>query len=310
MNKSIFFGGALLSALALGSCSSSSTIEIEQIVRRSIEKDVTFTAVAPAREVLGESTWTTFDGAAYLLTFDEVDATVSLSVEGLKYKEGEDALSFSTDPLPQSGESNMSLERGVNYAGPVTVTAGSEKHTLTDIRIYVMLDARRLFNGEYEHSYFISFTLDDDYVINAIPYRNYYFGTTKTSGGSLSAAYETNLTYYKVDVDPKTLKSKIVLYRPKFASNMPAFTEMIFEDIPVKLAYDCMTLDAPLFTPIANMGDGPIPAEKFPVSDLTGKMQFPGRAANRDDFDMQFTVGTLGTVVVDAGILMPSNFRL
>ncbi|MDE6438289.1 MAG: hypothetical protein K2L62_01375 [Muribaculaceae bacterium] len=318
MNKISILASIALGAIAFSSCSSDEEVKNEQIISRNITKDITFTAVAPAVVAEGEETWTTFTGAFYLLTVDEVARTVQLAVDGLKYADGVDPVSFTTEPLPQSQENNYLLERGVDYAGPVAVMFGGKAHSLTDIRIYAMLDERRVFNGNYEHSYFISFTIDDEYVVNAIPYYNYYFGTTSTAGGRYHD-YTTDNTYYKVTLDPKTRRADISLYRPKFALSMPAFAEMQFNSLPFTFGANGVDIESVSFTPLVDLGDGMYPGKNYTVTDLHGIVQFPGKSftgsiapgvASDSDFTLGFTVGELGTVTVDADIPMPNGFRI
>lgn len=321
MNKTLIFSTLFVGALALASCSSDEAIKQERIISRNITKSVTFTAVAPVIvEDTPQNPWTTFTGAAYLLTVDEVARTIQMSVDGLKYADGIDPVSFTTEPLPQSQESNYLLERGVNYAGPVAVMFDGKAHSLSDIRIYAMLDENRVFNGNYEHSYFISFTIDDEYIVNAIPYYNYYFGTTSTTGGTYPD-YTTDNTYYKVTLDPKTGYADISLFRPKFAMSMPAFAEMQFNSLPFAFGANGVTIRSTSFTPQVSMGNAMIPGTNFTVTDLTGIVQFPGMSVNNsilpggsattdNDFSLRFTVGALGTVDVAADIVMPNGFRI
>lgn len=319
MNKTILLSTLLLGSLAFSSCSSDEEIKNEQKISRNITKDLTFTAVGPVTVADGQNPWSVFSGAYYLLTFDEVAHTVTMAVDGLEYAEDEDPISFTVENLPQSRESNYYLERGVDFAGPVAVMAGGEAHTLSDIRIYVMLDERRVFNGNYEHSYFIGFTLDDEYIINAVQRTNYYFGTTATAGG-VTPAYTTDNTYYKVTLDPKKLRADISLYRPKFAQNMPAFNEMQFQNIPFALTAAGVSLESASLVPQVYMGDAMVPGTNFTVTDLTGVVQFPGKSftgavipgvtVRDNDFTLRFTVGDRGTVDVAADIIMPDGFRI
>ncbi len=270
-------------SLSFSACNSLSTGELEiseKNVTLTVDKEGTFTAVAPVGNTT-DSDWSIYQGAAYTLLFNFTTNTCEIAVENLKYDSNVAAVSFTLSSIPLSSESNSTV-RGVNYTGPMAFSdADGATHTIKNIRLYCLRDQSRVFSDETTATptFQLSFTLDDTYKLRAMQYEDVFFGTTtSTNINNTEEVAEGTTAQYKVSFNMLSSSNDFVsanrtldltIANPRFIPAMPStIKSMVFPNIPFKFTDNGFTFDLDALTPeIANT---PYPA--FPIRDLAGEV--------------------------------------
>lgn len=272
----------------------------EQTITLTVVPQGTFTAVAPA-ENTESSQWKTFSGATYVLKFDFKTQKCDITVSGLKYIDEQTSQTFTLSNIPLSIEKHPTIVQGVNHAGPMAFQGTDGKnHIVSDIRLFCMLDPNRLFDDDKQrNSVYISFKIDD-YLVKAIEYDQYFFGTTSTTDlnnpdqapiKSTNARYRLQIKLKDAD-NQNNLNADLTILNPKFIPSMPV-ERMTFPSIPLSLEADGYSLEASDLTPEISG----VPYPGFPITDLSAKVVY------ETSFNLGFTctsrIGSY-TVNVDA----------
>lgn len=268
--------------------------------------DLLFVASVPVNDMAKPASWNFYSGTQVRVKYDYNLRVCEIMIEGMRYRPGSDNLSVTMYPIPITADSDERVS-AVEAPGPFYIISNGQQHSLTNLTLRTIADDDK---SRGEDNLYFSFVIDGTYHVETANYRQYYGGTTSTTGGPY-AAYTTSATTYKVTLAPQRGSADIELTLPRFAAEMPQFQKMEFSNLPLTFNAGGYEIKSSSFIPKVMMADQMLPADRFEVTNLICSGEFPqmtgtvnpGIGTPNDqllpagtDFLLNFTVGSLGNV--------------
>lgn len=234
----------------------------------------------------------------YNFEFDYTDNLVTVTISGLK---------LGDVTYPAMKLSNITW--GIDNAG-WRVAAGTnvvpEIQGYGEVPVFAsfklsVLD--RILGQNYLPIIVVSYTIDDKYTVTTIPRVLSYFGKTTITNLADGKKFETDATWYQLEMNPEKNLATLYVNGAKFAFEMPAM-DMSFGDLNFIASGERVTFDKDALTPGLKQGASYVPMSAFPITDLGGQLMVKGT------MDLRFKCDAKGAsyeVIASCGVLSTSN---
>ncbi len=272
MKKAILYGiiaAAALSAPALTSCLSSETPDGPSTFTATLNPNLNFTGVKEIHT--GE--WKSYAGGTVRYLYDFQKSSMQFGVSGMAIAQGEN-LTFTVPSIPLTFDNDGAWV--ADHHGPFTVSGAGQTHVLTDLKTYIRLpqNAASIVMTE--------FTIDGEYLVRIFPNINYFGGDTRVYAGE-GVPLITDVTYYDLFLDQKTMTAELFSFQSKFTAVMPAMN-LVYPNLPFVLTDEGLSFSQEDVLPYTvtydqhgkeeENGRKPFPA--YTLSEFSGKMAVAG----------------------------------
>lgn len=198
----------------------------------------------------------------YSLNFDFDKKVVSVGIAGLKLGEGEEAKSMDLYEMP--------LVIGT-YTYTVVAQDVQPYNNGVPMAGYMVDSFTMTYYNSTTPMVSISYEINGRYTVTVLPVESLYGAQTTVTTIATGDVYETVEPYYGVklqqDEESGELTANVHVFNAKFASNMPAQSEMVFNGIGVEVVDGVIRLKSDRLVPeIANT-----PYERFMVTNLNAR---------------------------------------
>ncbi len=271
--KKFLFTGAILCAIAAGttltSCLGNDDPKQPDTFTANLPAEMNFTAV----KALDGGAWQAFEGSSVRYMYNFSSGSMQFGVANMKIAPTQ-IITFSLPAIPITYDKDGAWSS--TAAGPFTVSYQGQTHIITNLKTYLRIPANCPAGVKTE------FEVDGEYLVRVMPTVNYFGGDTKTTNLADNSPYSTDITYYNMALDQKTMKAEMFIYRSRFVVNMPMFN-LSFAEVPFKLTNDGITFESASLTPnvVTFKQDGSVdkrtPNERFKITDFSGSMSVAGK---------------------------------
>lgn len=274
------------SALSFTSCLSDSNTE--NTYKAILGSNESFARVYDTES---QETYTT-QGAAYSLTFNNTQSTLTFEVSGLVLASNYGGLSFHIPSLPLK----VNAQTGFVYSeGKDIVPTGAQgSYVFDDLSVKVLLN--RSYENVSHPVYLINYTLNNRYKVTVYQKDNYYFCTTPSSSTA-----NREVMCYNVSIDPNKNTAILRVYNGKFSAGMLATTFAI-KDIPVEFTSNGYILRTPLDEKVKIIDTSNREVEGWSASDIYIDASLSGKVTVRFNCDLndlgQFNVNNTADYLI------------
>ena len=202
--------------------------------------------------------------AKYNIEINITKSTATLIIDGIQVTPGGAAYAIKLEQVP------------CTYAqdGSVTISLPSYQNASISLSNFYFSMRQRYMGMEYIPVFDIRYTVNANYNVRTFQNAICYFGNTSVSIKGSGASSTTDLTYYMLTFDKKTIKgtainANLYIYSAKFAEKMPEMDIMMF-NIPANLHYDGYTLAAETVKVYTGNSSSPVEQPDYGVTNLVG----------------------------------------
>lgn len=276
-----YFAALLLGCLALASCSGeekNETITVQSFTNA-------FVHVTDIKD----GTAAYYGNIRYEVRINYTQPSAEITIAGLKLTDGTSFPQFVISGLKVAIDSKGWIDiSGENITPRIPGIASIPVIGKIKMRIY-----QRYIDTDYSPAFSMTMSLDNNYTIVSSYVNQYCYGTTVCSAEK-GPRFETKSTTYKLLFNIETRCVTVMLNKAQFIAQMPAM-DMVFKNIPFTLQGNKAVFSIDKLIP----EQGGTPAAGFPITDLTGSLDFGG------DFNFSFkcTPATMGGLVFDVDVL-------
>ena len=265
LSTALFAAGALI---ALASCGSDDD-KPDKTYYEAVSSS-SFTYVTDRATGVGR----VFEGPTYRLKFDNETFKATLTMENVRYTDGESPRTVVFENLPWTNDNRTGARViDVDAAGSV----GTPSLSVADLEIKV-LEKAEVAGAEME-GVAVSYEVLGVGEVTNVPYRAVFAGATETVNSSSGSSYVSTEPTYAVDVDPRTMTAVLKITDPAFDPNMPKLGAMEFAGLSVTIVDGGYILSSESLTP--SIGGTPFP--RYQITGLRMSADLGG------DSELKFT---------------------
>ncbi len=223
--KTYLLAALLGSAMTLTSCLGSSEQEQTMTYNYSDCFNVVTTLETGESEIRVAPT--------YSIEFSYLDSKATVTLNNISLPGLSGAISFKLEDLKFSFDKTGCY---IIQATNVTPKGYGEAYKFNNFSLK-FLD--RVFDNSLRiPAYYINYTINNQYNVNAVSTNMYYFGTTKVTNSEGATDYSTDETYYILTLDPQGKKARLNYRKARFDANMPVTLNFTLRDLPFTVDRD------------------------------------------------------------------------
>ena len=200
----------------------------------------------------------------YNIEINITQSTATMIIDGIQVTPGGASYAVKLENVPCT----------YSQDGSVVISLPSYQNASISLTNFNFKMRPRYMGLEYIPVFDIRYTVNTNYNVRTFQQSICYFGNTNVSIKGSGASSTTDLTYYLVTFDKKTidgtsLKANLHIYSAKFAEKMPEMDIMMF-NIPANLNHDGFTLEAESAKVYTGNSSSPVEQPNYPVTNLVG----------------------------------------
>lgn len=254
----IYFAPLLIGLLAMSSCSSEEKQETVTVQG--------FNNAFAHVTSLSDGTAAFYGNIRYEVRINYTRPSAEITIAGLKLTDGTSFPQFVISGLKVAIDSKGWIDISGENITP-KISGASYTPTIGKVRMRIY---QRYIGTDYLPAFSLTMTLDKNYSIVSSYVNQHCYGTTEVSAkGMLN--FETKSTEYHLAFNIDTRCVTITLNKAQFNDKMPAM-DMVFSNIPFTIQGGKAVFGIDNLTPT----QGGTPAAGFPITDLSGSLDFSG----------------------------------